>query len=402
MSPPTALIVQRYRAFAGEARLPLRPLTLLYGRNNSGKSALIRALAILGASIGENASSAFVRPPEIDRRGEFTDWAWQGEGGDYSFDLGLCWGDGMLREARFTIDGISGRPPYVKELQLRGVENKLLWAGRSPPNRPMRPQLNTKEAALSFVGLVPGESTAEPIQLLRQRLHEIRGRISWLDSVRARPERRLAKSGTPPGVMDPAGSNAARYLIERPDLLESVKGFYAALTPARELLVQEELNLGYRIRLDRSAGFAIDLVDTGEGMSQALPILVAAALVKEQGLGSLLTVEEPESHLHPDAQAVLASHLCSIAAREQPPTLVLETHSRVFLLGVQLAVAKGELPADRVCLAWVDQDSTGRSTITPVELDGHGHPRDGWPSSALAEDLRLAAKLATLDLGRKG
>lgn len=400
MSPPTALIVQRYRAFAGEARLPLRPLTLLYGRNNSGKSALVRVLAILGASISETASSAFVRTPELDRGGEFTDWAWQGEVGDYSFDLGLCWNDGTLREARFTIDGASGRPPYVKELQLRGVENTPLWAGRSPPNRPMRPQLNPKEAVLSFVGLVPGKSTAEPVQQLRQRLNELRSRIRWLDSVRARPERRPSKTGTPPEVLYPDGGNAVRYLLERPDLLDSVNRFYAALSPPRELRIQEELNLGYRVRLDRPAGFAIDLVDTGEGMSQVLPVLVAAALAAEDGLSSLLAVEEPESHLHPDAQAVLARHLCSIAAQQSPPTLVLETHSRVFLLGVQLAVASGDLPADRVSLTWVDQDPIGRSTITPVELDNQGHPRDGWPAAALAEDLRLAAQLAKLDLRR--
>jgi len=402
MSPPSGLIVQRYRAFADEARLPLRPLTLLYGRNNCGKSALVRALAILGASVSETASSAFVRPTEIDRDGEFTDWAWQGDVGDYSFDIGLCWNEGALREARFTIDGASGRQPYVKELQLRGPEDTPLWLGRSPPNRPMRPQLNSREAAVSFVGLVPAESKADPIQQLRQRLHELRGKIYWLDGVRARPERRPAKTGSPPDALAPAGGNAVRYLIERPELLDSVRRFYAALSPPRDLRVQEELNLGYRIRLDRPTGFAIDLIDTGEGMSQVLPVLVAASLAAEQGPSAMLAVEEPESHLHPDAQACLADHLCAIAAQQSPPTMVLETHSRVFLLAVQLAVARGQLRPERVSLTWIDQDPMGRSTITPVELDEQGHPRDGWPAGALAADLRLAAELARHDLGLRG
>ena len=83
----------------------------------------------------------------------------------------------------------------------------------------------------------------------------------------------------------------------------------------------------------------------------------------------------------------------------EPPTIVIETHSRVFLLAVQLAVAAGTLPANRVGLAWVDQDSIGRSTITPVELSSSGHPREGWPVAALGEDLRLASQLARLDLG---
>lgn len=399
MSSPTTLLVYRYRAFAAEARLPLRPLTLVYGRNNSGKSALLRALAIIAASIQEHASSAFVCPPEIDREGTFQSWAWQGEAGDYSFDLGLCWDDGDLREARFTLDGVSGRAPYVKELQLRGVDQRLLWAGRAPPNRPLRPQSPFRGAEVSFVGLVPSESRVEALQLLRARLFALRGRVRWLDSVRLRPPRSLPRTGHVTGELKSQGQNAASILLERPELIDRVKRFYAALSPPRDLFLQEELNLGHRIRLDHRSGFAIDLVDTGEGMAQVLPVLVAAALGQQEGAGTLLAIEEPESHLHPDAQAVLAKHLCTLAATESPPTLVLETHSRVFLLGVQLAVAGG-LPAERVGLVWVDQDAAGRSTLTPIELDPSGHPSQGWPISALSDDIRLAAQLAKLDLQR--
>jgi predicted ATPase len=164
------------------------------------------------------------------------------------------------------------------------------------------------------------------------------------------------------------------------------------------------LELGHRITLNpkRQASFRINLVDTGEGMAQVLPVLVAAALAAREGAGALLAVEEPESHLHPDAQTVLARHFCAIAASPKPPTLVMETHSRVFLLAVQLAIAEGLLSSERVGLAWVDQDEVGRSTITPVQLEATGHPRAGWPVTALAEDLRLASELARLDLNRRG
>ena len=65
MSPPTALLVSRYRAFAGDEVLPLRPLTLLYGRNNAGKSALTRALGVLGASVFSGALP-LIHPPAPD------------------------------------------------------------------------------------------------------------------------------------------------------------------------------------------------------------------------------------------------------------------------------------------------------------------------------------------------
>lgn len=404
MSPPTALIVSRYRSFAGEETLPLRPLTLLYGRNNSGKSALARALAMIGASVAEDATSALVIPPQILRKGDFTQLAWQGEAGDYSFQLGLRWDDRQVREACFTLDIISGRPSYVKELVLTGEDGKQLWSGLAPPGRPMRPQSGHGGEELRFVGLVPQDSKVPALQELAARMAALRNRVRWLDGVRARPERDIKRTGSAPTHLRPDGANAAEYLVEQHDLVQDVGRFYADLNPARELEVKEVLDLGSRITLNPKsrASFRIDLVDTGEGMAQVLPVLVAVALTAREGPSALLTVEEPESHLHPDAQAVLARYLCDIAAQPAPPTLVIETHSRVFLLGVQLAVAEGRLPCDRVGLAWVDQDAAGRSTITPVELSSSGHPREGWPVAALAEDLRLASELARLDLARGG
>lgn len=402
MLSPSALLFNRYRSFEKDETLPLRPLTLLYGRNNAGKSALARALALIGASISESAPSELVIPPELLRDGSLTDLAWRGDAGDYSFSLGLQWQDGELREVRYTIDSAPDQRPYVKELVLRGDGGKLIWEGRAAPGRPMRPQAEPRGKELRFVGMVPQESAVPSIRLLAERLKDLRGRMRWLDGVRARPARITKRTGVAPAQMAPNGSNAAEFLVEQPDLIEFTRRFYADLRPARDLEVKEELELGNRIRLNPTnrASFRLDLTDTGEGMAQVLPVLVAAALAAREGSGSVVGIEEPESHLHPDAQAVLARHLCSIAAAADPPTLVLETHSRVFLLGVQLAVAEGRLPCDRVGLVWVDQDEDGRSSITPVELASSGHPLAGWPVTALAADLLLARALAKLDLLR--
>ncbi|RYD67217.1 MAG: hypothetical protein EOP84_30680, partial [Verrucomicrobiaceae bacterium] len=238
---------------------------------------------------------------------------------------------------------------------------------------------------------------------LAARLESLRSRVQWIDGVRARPKRDVQRTGSAPASLTPNGSNVAEILVERPELVEDIRRFYANLNPARDLEVREVLELGHRITLNpkSQASFRINLVDTGEGMAQVLPVLVAAALAAREGPGALLAVEEPESHLHPDAQTVLARHLCAIASSPKPPTLLMETHSRVFLLAVQLAIAEG-LPSERVGLVWVDQDDAGRSTITPVQLEATGHPRAGWPATALAEDLRLASELARLDLNRRG
>jgi predicted ATPase len=410
MSLPTALLVARYRSFAVDAMLPLRPLTLLFGRNSAGKSALTRAFSLLGtAGLEEGireAQNALRVPSAMLRGGKFQELAWQGDAGDYSFDIGLQWGDGELRKAYYKLNGISERAPYVKELRLLGEKDRVLWEGTAPPNKPMR-SLSGQGDDVRFAGLLPRNAKLPVLKELSVRMESLRGRVQWLDGVRKRPEREVDRMGTVPSTLDSDGSNAASFIVENRQVARHVARFYAALNPPRELYVEPVLDTKYNIHLNPMNGesFRINLVDTGEGMVQVLPVLVAAALaatVTADELPWLLALEEPESHLHPDAQYVLARHLCEIASSASPPVLILETHSRVFLLGVQLAVAEGRLPADKVALAWVDQDEAGRSTVTPVELSSSGHPSAGWPVAALNEDLRVASELARLDLKREG
>lgn len=47
---PTRIRVQQYRCFQEEQTLLLRPLTLVFGQNNAGKSALLRLIRLLDAS----------------------------------------------------------------------------------------------------------------------------------------------------------------------------------------------------------------------------------------------------------------------------------------------------------------------------------------------------------------
>lgn len=396
LSPPTSLAVSRYRAFAGDEVLPLRPLTLLYGRNNAGKSALARLFGILGASVTDKAVGALV-VPQGDRGIDLADTVWQGDPGDYSMSLTLRWSDGELRVARYLFDRGEEQAATIRELELRDAAGNILRSGSTE-----------REHELRFDGLVPQEHALpedleprelEAVETLAQRMISLRGRVRWLDGVRARPPKGyLQRRSSIEHACD--GSDAYARLVDRPDLAAKAARFYAELDPPRDLEIKEELDAGYRIRLNPKsrASFRVDLAHTGEGMVQVLPVLVAAARAAEEGTGTILAMEEPESHLHPDAQRVLARFLCEIAAGENPPTLVLETHSRVFLLAVQLAVASGKLPADRVALTWIDQDAQGRSHITPVELSPSGHPRDGWPITALGEDLRLAGEFARLTL----
>jgi predicted ATPase len=149
-------------------------------------------------------------------------------------------------------------------------------------------------------------------------------------------------------------------------------------------------------RLPSSArGGAHDLVeiaDVGVGVSQALPVLVA---LHQAVPGQLVYIEQPELHLHPNAQWIMAKILVAAAARGV--RVVVETHSSLVLLGVQAAIAGGVrgLKPDDVQLHWFARDpKSGDARVTSHTLDSTGAFGD-WPSDF--DNVELRAQSAYLD-----
>ena len=94
----------------------------------------------------------------------------------------------------------------------------------------------------------------------------------------------------------------------------------------------------------RRKGARRNLIDVGYGVSQVLPLLVD--LLEPNG-SSLLLLQQPEVHLHPSAQAVLASLFGAIAASGRQ--LIVETHSEYIIDRVRMDIrdeATGLTPED--------------------------------------------------------
>jgi predicted ATPase len=136
-------------------------------------------------------------------------------------------------------------------------------------------------------------------------------------------------------------------------------------------------------------------------MAQMLPILVAlaqrCASSRPDG-NQFLAMEEPTTHLHDDLQIQLARHFARVAMEPAAPAILLETHARPLLLGVQLAILKGELDPSRVILYWVDQDENGASQAEAVTFDRNGLPEGSQLRSAFADERRLLRELSQAHL----
>ncbi len=130
----------------------------------------------------------------------------------------------------------------------------------------------------------------------------------------------------------------------------------------------------------------VSIADVGFGLSQTLPVLVALRVAKP---GQLVYLEQPEIHLHPRAQTMMAEVIADAAKRGV--RVVVETHSAILILGVQTLVAEGKLSPDLVKLHWFNRQPDGSTEITSADLDEAGAFGD-WPEDFADVELKAQSR----------
>jgi predicted ATPase len=135
-----------------------------------------------------------------------------------------------------------------------------------------------------------------------------------------------------------------------------------------------------------------NIIDVGYGASQVIPV-IAACLTNSRGP---LFVEQPEIHLHPQAQGIVAELLCNTSLRRQ---VLIETHSEHMINRARLQIAKGQLDHKNVVIVYVDRDDRG-SRVATIPLTENGDFAADWPGGFF--DERYEDTMALLQLKSKG
>ena len=117
-------------------------------------------------------------------------------------------------------------------------------------------------------------------------------------------------------------------------------------------------------------------IHTGFGLTQVLPIVVAALDASKE---DLLLIENPEVHMHPAGQAMMGEFLAKVASAGVQ--VVIETHSDHVLNGIRRAIKNRTIPADDVALHFFQmrrKDQPGAPQVQSPILDADGNI-DSWP-----------------------
>ena len=134
--------------------------------------------------------------------------------------------------------------------------------------------------------------------------------------------------------------------------------------------------------------------DVGVGISQILPIVVAAL---DEDRPGITTIEQPELHLHPRIQVELGDLFASQAAKGG--IFLIETHSEHLLLRLMkrmrqtcdgtLVNGNPRMRPEDIAVYFVEIDPGGDHTlIREMPLNERGELVEAWPGGFFEEDLR--------------
>lgn len=407
--------------------MELRPLTLLYGPNNVGKSALLRMLPLLHDSVAVGAAVPVVLSGPVGRGAAFPDLIWNGErASDEPPVLTLCldWPpEDRVRRMEFEIHAVSssqGAPvtPIIRSFSIWKDQGAPEWRAErvvSDADEPSREMVfdarfegqKSRRVKLQFEGLVPMVRRAQlpGLKEAQEQLKAIRGRIQWLTVPRYFDDRLVPEPvGAGPGLLPPFGGRAILQELRRdPDLTEQVSAWYrkgggvAATGAASREIRFESMPPGHFRALMAVPGtraLAVDIVDAGAGWAQLLPVLTTLALARRPDGPRIVAIEEPESNLHPSAQRAIAEAVVEVVRDQKDARIVLETHSFPLLQYIQLQIIKDRLRPEEVVAYWVYQTENGESRLTAGSFDREGRISADWPSSAFDESFNLAREIA--------
>ena len=142
---------------------------------------------------------------------------------------------------------------------------------------------------------------------------------------------------------------------------------------------------------EESTGIKLMPQDIGVGISQSLPIIVAALYLKE----GILAIEQPELHIHPALQVAMGDLFIS-QIQEKALCFLLETHSEHLMLRFlrriretdekELPPGKIPLQPEQLAVYFIEQSPEG-ITATPIRVSKEGEFIDKWPHGFFGERM---------------
>ncbi len=421
MARVTELILRDVRCFQDLQRARVRPITLLVGENSTGKTSFLASYyafrRMLRAPFGAAHPDFNIEPFSMGSFRDIVRSRLGPKGLLDTFQIGIQVTRDQAQsryDVLATFDEQSSQPRLASLVY--SVENTGQLSLRSDLNGRTRVSVGNDEVTLPepmdilslarqiSYGIRDLPSTLPDMERLVQFL-ESRSqkgsrsptskllfpdlpRLAAIAPLRAKPRRTydpIQEARTPAGAHVPmlmmrlARAEGERWASLRRALVKfgEDSGLFSDI---RVKTHGKQMGDPFQLQVKVHSGSHANLMDVGYGVSQSLPILVelvAAELEKSpraRPAPSQFLLQQPEVHLHPRAQAELASFLVHSVTHRKHSFLV-ETHSDFILDRVRICVRRGEISPDDVSILFFEPRRNAVA-VNNLTLDPEGNIRD--------------------------
>lgn len=326
----TGFHVTNFRSIAGISKLRFGDMAVLIGKNNEGKSNILRALAIAMKVLTDHGSDG-VSPQRLINRRDPERYRWsrdfpmalQSRKRDLEtrFRLEFSLDDNEVEEFKASIkSNLNGTLPI--EIAI-GKDNEPEI--RVPKKGPGGTALSAKSPKVAkyiadriefnYIPAVRTEERAEEVvaEMLSQELAKLETDPKYVEALQV-----ISDLQEP--ILDRIGKAIKKSLDE---FLPGVKSVYVAVPAAARRVA-----LRSQCKVEIDDGTRTLLEYKGDGVKSLAVLGLLRSKKRASGAASIVAIEEPESHLHPGAIHSLREVILKLVDENQ---VVLTTHCPLFV-----------------------------------------------------------------------
>ena len=436
-----SLRIQNFKCWRDTGDIRMAPITLFFGCNSSGKSSIGQFLMLLkqtaessdrravlypggkGSAVQlgtyrdmvfrhvqeQNIAFSYVwnMPESLRVKNPETEQSFFGDVLAFNAEIGLNEAQSMcVKRFNYTLDDDHG---FSVGMAQAGTAKTGGYRVDSDKYHLKRKKGRAWDipAPVKFYGfpdeVVAYHQNADFTHLLNLEHEKFFNSISYLGPLRMKAERTYLWQGITPETVGFSGENAVAAILASKnrrislgyrkqaksfDEIIATSLYKMGLVEKVKVVAISEQRQEYEVKVLTKGGREwVDLPDVGFGISQVLPVLVQCYYAPR---GSIILMEQPEIHLHPRAQALLADVMIDVIhSRENGKPrniqLIIETHSEHFLRRLQRRIAEQSLSDKELAVYFANVDHNP-ARLEPLKLDLFGNILN-WPENFFGDEM---------------
>jgi len=429
----TRITTKNFKAFEN-LKIDLKPITILIGPNNSGKSSILSAVRLLAQTAESFDSSVpLLLNGAFGDFGTYKDLIYENNRAR-KLELGITFEPILPREYKSISIDVSfkyrtgrreiilnsiylksdGNDQLKTEYSLESEKQLINKVGHVEIPTVYKSRISQYMRIQNFIPqrvFIPFSRESKLRNLLDpdiEKIYRTINRISYeinhefalidyVGAMRLPPERTFLFSGANRTRVGANGQFAANILAidsakggqKSKNILPNVKSWLSASGIASDIKIEQISDRHYEIKIQHPKSQEYqNYADVGFGSSQILPVLVSGFNMRQ---GGIFIVEQPEIHLHPQAQAELGDFFSGLLKKNVQS--IIETHSEHLILRLQQHVLDGIIKPEDISFLYIYAPKD-KKTIFQISLDNNGKFTKEWPEGFFPERLKEAQKIA--------